>query len=396
VTAASPELGARIARYESFAKADPDNALIWISLGDLYHRAGRFDEAAASFERALLAEPGNAAAKSRLAGVAISRHDFAGAERTLRELVDAGDAHPALFHDLGLALLHQKRFDEALAALEHADPEHAPAVWLRRAQAHHQGGDTARAVECARAWAARTPGVAAEGYVALLEYDHGDLASARQRAAAVLEQDPENADASVVIGTWAAEQQDMERAEALFGNVVAREPESPRGWWGLGLMHLYRREFEPALRNMEQARTCQPGNAGLVTTIAWAHFLSGDLARAEATFRDAIAADRTFGEAHGGLAVVLSAQGRAEEARREIRRARGLAPIGFGHAYAQSVLLAKEGKTDEATRLLAEVFERRPAPDAPTLLEAVQIFARREAARAAPPPSAEPNERGPT
>lgn len=370
----------RIARHEAFARADPDNALIWISLGDLYHRAGRLDEATASFERALVAAPESRVATSRLAQVMLSRRDFAGAEHALRGLLDAGETAPALFHDLGIALLHQGRFDEALDALARLDETRAPSVLFYRAVAHHQLGETERALESARAWAARAPSDAAEGYVALLEFDHGDLASARPRAEAVLERDPGNADAAVVIGTWLAEQQERERAEQLFQGVIAREPDNVRGWLGLGLVHLHRRDFGAGLAALERARALLPGHAGTLTTIGWAKFLDRDVEGAEAAFREAVRLDRNFGEAHGGLAVVLAVEGRRQEASAEIRRARGLGGL-FGHAYAQSILSMLEGDPEGASRVLEPVLERRIRPDAPTLLEAVQLFARREAAR---------------
>ena len=79
-------LQASIEKHESYIRADPGNALLWVTLGDLYHRAGRFEEAVASFERSQIESPEAAAAKSRIASVRISQHRFAEAEAILDEL----------------------------------------------------------------------------------------------------------------------------------------------------------------------------------------------------------------------------------------------------------------------------------------------------------------------
>lgn len=47
----SSDLTARIAQFEKMASADPDNDMAHFSLGNAYLQAGRFGEAAASFER---------------------------------------------------------------------------------------------------------------------------------------------------------------------------------------------------------------------------------------------------------------------------------------------------------------------------------------------------------
>jgi len=387
MSAASP-LPERIARFESFTAVDPENALLWISLGDLYHQAGRLDDAVGSFERALAAAPEDRVAKIRLAQLQLSRRDFVGAESALRRLLaEAGEgaASDAIHHDLGVALLHQRRFEEALAELEGVADTKLPSVWLYRAQAHHQRGQTRLAVEAARRWVERAPGDVAEGYLALLEFDAGEFAGARERATRVLAQDPENPDASVVLGFWLAEQQEADRARPLFEAAARREPENPRPWLGLGLVSMLQVDFPAAIGALQRAHELVPNDVGIATTLAWARLLARDLAGAEAGFRAALAIDRTFGEAHGGLAVALLALERSDEATGEIRRARLLDPMGFGHVYARAAQLALEGNAEEGTRLLTELLERRLETGVPTVKEAIETLLRKEGARAPVP-----------
>ena len=54
MTAVDVEKEEKIRRFESYIKTDPENELLWINLGDLYHESGRFDEAIACFEKCLI------------------------------------------------------------------------------------------------------------------------------------------------------------------------------------------------------------------------------------------------------------------------------------------------------------------------------------------------------
>lgn len=101
------ELEAAIQRYEKYARVDTGNAVLQLSLGDLYHQAGRFAEAIACYERCLAQAPDHKAARSRLASVLISQHRFAEAEESLRRLIAEGESDPGLLHNLGLTLYYQ-------------------------------------------------------------------------------------------------------------------------------------------------------------------------------------------------------------------------------------------------------------------------------------------------
>ena len=374
-----------ITRFEGFARVDPDNPLVWMSLGDLYHRVGRFHESLECYAKVLALEPGNLIAQSRLAGVMISLHDFAGAERQLESVLREGETDPALYHNLGLALYYQERWDEALEAFDAADASGLalPDNLAYRAYALHHQGNTEQALELARQWAAQAPGERAEGYLSLLEMDHGDIEAARRRASAVLEREPGNTDAAVVVGTWMIERQEAERGLELFRQVTEKEPDNPRGWLGLGLLQLYQQNFSLASQTLDRAKTLMPNNMGTLVTIGWAKLLNRDLVGAEHAFRHAVEVNRNFAEAHGGLASVLAMQGKEDESRAEIRRAMGLDKGGFGAVFAHSQLLERKGKHDAAVRLVSRSLQHTPREGGPSLIDSIQVFARREAARGA-------------
>lgn len=244
----------QIQRYESYLKADPENVLLWTNLGDLYHRAGRFDEAIACFEKCLMFDEGNLIARGRLANVLISKHEFSEAEKLLRGIMRGSDEQPALLHNLGLALFYQSKFREAQAEFEKARAGGltTPSNLAYIVYSQHKQNDTGAALDTARTWLDESPGPATEGYVAMLEMDHGDMEAARARAQRVLSQVPDHPDAGVVMGTWHVERQEMDSAIAHFRRVVEAEPDNPRGWQGLGLVHMYRQDFPKAIESLEE------------------------------------------------------------------------------------------------------------------------------------------------
>ena len=377
-----------IARHEAYLKVDPANAALHVTLADLYHRAGRLDDALGCLQRCLDQHPGHAVARGRLASVLISQHRFAEAEQQLRDLTNDDPADAALLHNLGLALYYQSRWTEALDAFRRArtlglpDRKSEELNLAYLTTSHHHLGDTAAALETGRQWAA-IGGDAAAGYLALVEMDHGEMAAAHRRAAEVLLRDPGNVDAAIVEAMWSTETQDIERAKSHFDSVVQVQPDNARGWLGLGLAHLYEERTDAAIEALTTATQLMPRHAATLTTLGWARFISRDLSAAERTFRDAIALDRGFAEAHGGLAITLVFMKHYTEARRETRIALRLNPASFGGIYARGALLALDGKRVQGEAEIAQALQRPIMSDGRSLIEHLQVYLRRQIARGA-------------
>ena len=389
-------LQSSIAKHESYIKADPHNALLWVTLGDLYHRAGRLEEALASFERSQIEAPDSAAAKSRIASVRISQHRFADAERVLGELAKAEPENPALLYNLGLAQFYQDRhreaqrnFDRALAlGLNTRDN----LAYLTRSL--HHLGKMREAIGFCEQWLAQASGEEAKAYLALLEMDEGNMARAHELARDVLARDPENLHASTVAGSYSVEQQDMEAAEKYFRRIVERQPQNGRAWLGMGLVRLYQQQHAESIEALGEAVRLMPDNSGTIVALGWAKLAARDARAAERTFRQAVAADRNFAEAHGGLASALALQGRADEAQQEAKLATGLDRMNFGGRFAQSVLFKIRGNTEAATELLVKLMEQAPAPDSKPLIEHLRTYGMKHLPKT-PPPSETPDGRKP-
>ena len=375
---------AAILRYERYLAADPENTLLLLTLGDLHHRAGHLQQALDCYERSRAIDPSNAVAQSRVAAVMISQHRFAEAEAMLAPLVEGQPDDASLWHNLGLARYFQKRWRDALDAFERAQSLGLDVAenFAYLTYGYHHLGETEKALALADQWMQRAPTTATRGYVALLEMDAGNMEAAAQHAQAVLAETPDNTDAGVVVGMWSIERQDMERARSEFERVTRAEPDNPRAWLGFALMATYLQQHDEALAAFERTLALMPANVGITVAHAWEKYAAKDISGAESTFREAIGIDRNFGEAHGGLAVMLVMQNRREEARREMELGRRLAPQGFGWVYAQSILLALEGQRDKGEKVLAGALDRSLRPGGPTLMENIRIFLDQHARRA--------------
>lgn len=375
--------GSEIERYEGYIKLDPTNTLLWTSLADLYARAGRRDEAIACYEKCLILDPANAVAKSRLASTLIAQRRFAEAERMLLDLLKREPGDGALHHNLGVALYGQQRWDDALAAFRRADSAGLaePVNLAYRVYSLHQADRLDEAMRAAHAWLERSPGPRTEGYVALLEMDHGDMQSARERAERVLSEQPDNADAAAVLGNFDLEEQAIDDAARHFERIVAADAGNPRGWLGLGLVRLYQQKHRDAIAALERVLKLSPGHAGTLVTLGWARLAGGDAVGAEAEFRKAVAANHNFGEAHGGLASALMMQGRCDEGEEAVKVALRLDRENFGALFAKSLSLTLRGKKELGQKLLAEVLQRPPQEGARPLIENIQIFMRRQGPR---------------
>jgi tetratricopeptide (TPR) repeat protein len=373
--------GDAIARFEGYLKVDPDNTLLRIDLGDLYHSVGRFADARSCYTAVLQKDPDNVVVRSRLACVAISEHRFEEAEAALRDLHEHGD-DPADTHNLGLALVYQKRWVEALELFEQARAAGLnslePQKYITRTL--HQMGDFDRAIKECKAWLEFTGSDEVEGYLALLEGDSGeDPPAAQARARSVLERSPDNVDAGVVVGTEHLEKQDLEKARTIFTRLSQRAPNNPRTWLGLGLIALIELRHDDAIRHLEKTLELLPGDAATLSVLGWVHISKMDGFAAEKAFREAIAADPKLAEAHGGLASALVHQFQFDEALRSVRRARALNKECFGAGYAMSLMAEMKGRHDTAEKIFASYLEKRPRPDAMTPMEALSIALARNA-----------------
>jgi len=376
------EFTQQLERLQGFLEIDPENATLLLSIADLQHGSGDIDAAEKTYNRILELQPGHAVASSRLANVYISRHDWQQAEAVLSSLIEEA-ADPVLAHNLGIALIYQGKWLEAIEKFERAeaggiaDPDNA----MYQGYCLHSLGRTEEALEKAMLVLEQAPSERATGHVATLQLDMGQFDEARHTATQLVRSSPRNVEGNLVLGALDLELQEIDEAFKRIRVALDQEPDNPRALLSHGLVQLYNQQTPAAIKTFERALEHMPNNTGVWVTLGWAHLANNDLKRSEETFRKAIDVDRSFGEAHGGLAAILALAERDDEAREAIARARGLNKDGFGAAFAISILLEKKGKREAATKVLGTAFTKSPREGGMTVIEAINIFTRREASK---------------
>lgn len=388
------ELQHAIERHESYVKVDPDNLLLRLTLGDLYHKAGRLDEANGCYAHCSLQAPGSAIARGRLASVMLSQNRFPEAEQALRALIDGGDSDASLIHNLGLALYSQKRWDEARKCFAEAIDQGlvTPDAFAYLARTLNHLGMMTEAIEAGARWTELANDNKSRSYLSLLYMDNNDAENSSRLAREVLAQDPEDVDANVVAGMASAGKQDIGPARVHFETALRQDGENGRAWLGLSIVQLYQQQHAQAVESLGHASRVFPDNPGILVTLGWAKLTANDAAGAEEVFEQALRLNRTFSESHGGLASALALQGKCERAEQEIKLARRLDPNGFGAEFAETTILAIKGQTKAATDLFDRMLQRAPREGMLPLIEQLRVYASKNGKVRAPeaPKAAQP------
>lgn len=159
-------LSRALSAAESSRAVPEDIAVIHDAMGRTWFRAGRFSQAATSFEKALKLSTQPAARVPILCNAAQSYReagDSAKSEKHLREALTLEPEEPHAWRLLGSVLIRQRKFSEAEAAerkaLSLGDPTTAVAVWSDLAMIHEARGNYAEsAIDLRAALALAQPG----------------------------------------------------------------------------------------------------------------------------------------------------------------------------------------------------------------------------------------------
>ena len=342
----------------------PENAAL--RDGEARLSAGDARGAMIRFEEAVRADPGDATARRRLAEALLLLGEADRAEkmaRAARRDAAGGAARDAAALVHAEALLALRRFADAEAAAEAAagSPERAGLLALARAERALRGGEPEAALRLLPA-AVRVPTLRtrAELIAARAQYARGDLVRARRLTERVLETDADAFDALLLRARLALRAGDTGRAGALADAMLERDP----GNVSAGAIAI-----EASLRRgeTERARAYHRALAPLDEADPRPAYLAALIALAEGKPRaagDAIAGIEPWLRGVDGGAVLIAriktANGRPAQAERTLR-ARLLVAPDDAAARAQLVdVLDATGKAEAADDLLAEGLTRDP------------------------------------
>jgi tetratricopeptide (TPR) repeat protein len=207
-----------------------------------------------------------------------------------------------------------------------------------------------------------------------LALESGDVDGAEKRFGAALDTDPASAAAHQGLGQVSAFREDWRAAVEHLARALELQPAATAIHYELGLAYRELGEMDLAREQMTQRGDAQPSFPdplvdGLETLApgAWQFrrrggeaFARGDLAGAEAAYRQAIEANPDDAPAQEALGSVLALENRISEAISAYRRALELEPDDARAHHDLGRLMLRSGRPDDAIRHLRRAVELVP------------------------------------
>jgi tetratricopeptide (TPR) repeat protein len=223
----------------------------------------------------------------RLAEKAIEERRAPDAERLARDALARDSRHPDALHLLGIALLGQKRAQEAVAPLEQAARQRAnPRIETHLGRALSESGRAGEALTRLRhAIEYQPPFAAAFQELGILLCAMGRFDEAETVLKRGLEAEPTSVGLLLQLGRVLIVLDDPKNAEIAFERALVNAPRSPRALHGLGAALLYEGEIERAIERFRQVLAIQPGHVQAQLDLAHCLLQLGHSDDAVATLR---------------------------------------------------------------------------------------------------------------
>lgn len=341
--ASKEELSGKLGRLMSFLQGDPANAVLRRQCVDIAAALGKFDVVNRLAEAALAADPTDALAKFDRATGLIGNRDYRAALDLLNTLEEQVGQDMAVQMNRALCHYCLGEYLQARPLLQNcyrSGMRNAGLVRLLVSTFHHLGVmEEAVKIAGENAEVAAADGPLA-GVYALMYLDTGDSASAGRWANIALQFNPRCVDGRVTQATLLTEQMRLDHAKQMLEEVIADAPQTGRAWIGLGALSLLARDFGASKEQISRGLELMPEHLGSWHLLAWTQLMSGNLDAAQSTFERALAADRTFAESHGGLAVIAAMRAERDRAQQYIKVALRLDPACLSARFAEAVLAA--------------------------------------------------------
>lgn len=375
------EIRVRLEKLLGFLKVDSENFSLLSDAADLSLQVGDFAVAKSLIERALALQPEDPVSRYRLAVILLDEHKPEESVAITQALLEEGHSHSAVRFEHARALAILGRFDEAEPIFSGLLPEAAsfrelPHLYTRTL---HHLGKVGEAIEFADRYVIDHPedGVA-QGMLSLLHLDNSDIAQAADLSAKALERAPNNMDALLAAGSVALAYENEADAKTYFDKAISVYGESGRAWAGLGMVNMLNMDLPAARSDFEKAVGFMPAHLGSYNALGWIQILQHDYAAAKKTLQAAFDIDRTFGETHGGLAVLAAIEGDWENAKRLADTAVRLQPESFSGRFAQSLIMTHRGHPERAQAAIEAVFNNFNVAGGGTLNDALRRFVIRQ------------------
>jgi tetratricopeptide (TPR) repeat protein len=279
---------------------------------------GRLDEAEREYASLLSRNGRDPTVLVNAGALALARGDVDASIARLSTAVSVAPANAVAHGNLGFALIHARRYADALAALDRA-------IGLKQdfAQAHNNRG------------------------IALLRLRQRP--QAREAFASALQILPAYAEAALNLGEMENQDANADRARDAFERVLARDPDHVLAKVGVAFADSLEGRLPQAQAALQAIVARHPGIAPAWQTLAAVSNWAGRYEDAERAYRHVLSIDAAHREARFGLASTLLSRGRYEEGFAAFEHSRA----AFTPAHAQvRALPAWKGETLDGTLVL--------------------------------------------
>lgn len=128
------------------------------------------------------------------------------------------------------------------------------------------------------------------------------------------------------------QQGDLQQAELILQQLLAKLPSEPRFLYLLGVVQLQSSNIQGAVALLQQADSVSPNNVEILNVLGAALQAQGDLDKALSVFGQIVALDPSFASAYNNLGVIYKQKSKFKQAESNYRKAVELVS-GFGDAW---------------------------------------------------------------
>jgi predicted O-linked N-acetylglucosamine transferase (SPINDLY family) len=319
------------ATYRSALATDPGSAEAWRLLGMLALETKQHDAAVGYLEQAIRLEPGTSFFHGSLGVVHASRGDWTAAHNCFKQAADLDPYNAELRNNLGTCLIALSKPQEAIAHFLDAiriQPDSYVAHWNAARTLHHLGRLDEAVSVCREALRLRPDAVEVHNLLSHVFRAQGrtddEIASLQE----TLRLTPNLADPAVHIrlGSIQHGRGDLAGALASFQNAARIEPGRADVYrWQGWILHGMGRAQE-SLAAYRKTVELDPTDKSALNDLAILLQELGHYRESEQTFKRAFESDPDLAVTHSNLAYLLADQGRGDEANYHYREALRLEP----------------------------------------------------------------------
>lgn len=232
---------------------------------------------------------------------------------------------------------------------------------LERGVAHHRRGEFQEAERLYRAVLQAQPENADALHLLgrlALQFGKFDVAEEYTCKAATLH--PQQAVFQQTLGEIFREQGKWQESEQCFRRALERQPEHAESWAGLGQVLISRKQLDEGREASEKALQLDATSVTAMKNLALRHVFRGELPQAEARIAEALKQQANYAEGLAVLGVIRMLQKRLAEADRLLQQAVKLKP-GLAEAMANRVAVLMElGQPDAALAVAQQALAVKP------------------------------------